>query len=205
MNSSNDYFYNTLRKYNKGIFIYVDFIHDYYTESFMNLVEYWASIWRIEPIVSIDKENQRYIVKFDLNTSSSSDPCSRDFIFLGNTRCGLSYLLINGVDTKNTFIVKVDTQFIIVPITENVKKPKPICKKCGSHRLINIYTKCTEGFQLFDVSNNDREYDGTVPKSLAFLKVPNKQYLDLTICPDCSTIQEDLDYDTIMKECFNNG
>jgi hypothetical protein len=202
MNSSNDYFYDTLRKYNKGVFIYVDFIHDYYTDTVRNLVKYWASIWGLEYTLHIDKENQRYVVQFDLYTSSSSDPCARDFIFLGNTRYGLSYLLINGVSTKTTIIDRLDVGFITVPITEDVKEPKPTCKKCGSHRLINIHTKC-ERFSLYDVGNNDREYEGEVPKSLAFLNYRGKQYLDLTICPDCDTIQENLNYDRIMEECFN--
>lgn len=196
---SNDYFYEVLKKYNKGIFIYVDFVHDYYTDTIKNLVSYWSIIWQLDYSLKVDKENQRYIIKFDLNSSSSSDPCFRDFIFLGNSgnRYGLSYLLINGVDTSKTTIDCLDTSFIIVPITEDIKEPKPICKKCGSYKLININGKCNDLFTLIDYST-EREYNGYVPKSLEY----TGDYIDLTICTDCSTVQENLDYYNIMKDCF---
>jgi hypothetical protein len=196
--NSNDYFYSVLSKYNKGIFIYVDFVHDYYTDTIKNLVSYWSNIWRLDYCLKVDKENQRYIIKFDLHTSSSSDPCCRDFIFLGNTRYGLSYLLLNGVNNKNTYIDCLDTSFIIVPITEDIKEPKPICKKCGSHKLININGKCNDLFTLIDYST-EREYNGYVPESLEY----TGDYIDLTICTDCNTVQKDLNYEKIMKECFN--
>jgi len=158
--SSNDYFYSVLKKYNKGICIYVSFIHDCYTDTICNLVKYWASIWRVHYELIVDKENFRYIVKFNYNTSSSSDPCDKDFLFLGNTRYGLSYLLINGVNTKNTYIDCLDTEFIFVPITEDIKKPK-VCKKCDSDKLI-------------------------------YINANYNNYLQLTICKDCNTVQENL-------------
>lgn len=182
--SSNDYFYSVLRKYNKGICIYVSFIHDCYTDTIRNLVKYWASIWRIDYELIVDKENFRYILKFNYNTSSSSDPCNKDFLFLGLGRYGLSYLLINGVNTKNTFIDCLDTEFIFVPITEDIKKPKPVCKKCGNDKLLYINAK----FNDLDYSTG-YEYNNC------------GDYVELTICTDCNTIQENLNYHKIMKEC----